>query len=233
MRTKNSIKIGTKAFFILLFISFLASCSSTETQQEQQEQSQTQEQQEQQEQQVQQVQQESQVQITEMKETVTGQTLRIIGDKVNVRIKPSIKGEILTQLRINEVFDIKGKTDNTTIIQTQTDYWYQIEKDGQKGWVFGALTTETLNEKENADDNNSILTIWGTKVNMRTKPSTKGEVIMQLNHGQVADVKKQTEDYETIGYDTDYWYQIEVNGKRGWIFGTFTSRQLVFEGCSG
>ena len=56
---------------------------------------------------------------------------------------------------------------------------------------------------------------------------------MQLNHGQVADVKKQTEDYETIGYDTDYWYQIEVNGKRGWIFGTFTSRQLVFEGCSG
>jgi SH3-like domain-containing protein len=160
-------------------------------------------------------------------------TLRLIGDKVNVRSKPSIKSDVVLQLKINEVLDIKGKTKETTTIQNQTDYWYQIEKNGKQGWVFGALTTETLNEKVDAEDGSSTIEILGDKVNVRSKPSTKGEVIMQLNYGQVATVKKQSSNYETIGYQTDYWYQIEINGKRGWVFGALTSLQLITEGCSG
>ena len=229
MKMKNVMKLSAKAFIILLFVSFLVSCDSAEAEKD------TQQEQEQEEQ----IQQSTEkvlafASVGEVKNAVAGETLRMIGDKVNMRSEPSLDGEILAQLRINEVFEIKGKTDATETIQTQTDYWYQIEKDGKDGWIFGALITETLNEKENADEAEAAtLEIWGDKVNIRSKPSLKGDVIMQLNNGEVVYVKKQTEEYETINYDTDCWYQIEVDGKRGWVFGTFTSRQLVYEGCSG
>jgi uncharacterized protein YgiM (DUF1202 family) len=169
----------------------------------------------------------------EEEEFIEEETLRMIGDKVNLRSEPSTKSEIIEQLRINETFDIKEKTAELETLQSQTDYWYKIEKNGNIGWVFGALTTKTLNEKENVEDEFSTLTIWGSKVNVRTKPSIKGDIIMQVNDGQIVDFKKQSEEYETIGYETDYWYHIEVEGKRGWVFGTFTSRRLVIEGCSG
>lgn len=221
-------KLMTYGFVLFLPVGFLISCNSAEAEND------TEQNQEEVEQQQEPMQAEAElVDILPVEQTVSGETLRMIGDKVNMRSEPTLKGEILVQLRINEVFDIKGKTSETSTIQKLTDYWYQIEKDGQKGWIFGALTTETLNEKEGTDREAETLEIWGNKVNIRTKPSLKGDVIMQLNEGQVAKIIKQTEAFETIGYDTDYWYQIEIDGKRGWVFGWFTSRQLVYEGCSG
>ncbi len=227
---KNLIKLTNYGLVFLVSIGFLISCDSAEAEND------TASQQEMEQAQMEQqapAQAEAAVDILPVEETVSGETLRMIGDKVNMRSEPTLKGEILEQLSINEVFEIKGKTSEISTIQKLTDYWYEIEKDGQKGWVFGALTTETLNEKENADKASEMLEIWGNKVNVRTKPSLKGDIVMQLNDGQVAKIIKQTEDFETIGYDTDFWYQIEINGKRGWVFGWFTSRQLVYEGCSG
>jgi SH3-like domain-containing protein len=226
---KNQIKLIVLSFITLLFVSVLPSCGS-ETSEDQTNQNQNQGQ----EQVLPEDLQENLQEIEEQEQSVfVGQTLRIIGNKVNVRSKPSIKSDIVTQLMINEVFDIKGKTDKTESIAEQTDYWYEIEKNGQKGWVFGALTTKTLNEKEHFDSENTKLEILGDKVNVRSEPSIKGKVITQLRLNQIVDVKKQSKNYETIGYETDYWYQIEVDGKRGWVFGSLTSRALITEGCSG
>ena len=217
---KNQIKFIILGFVILLFTSILVSCNDadadSETQQNQEEQTSYQKE-----------------NAEEEQNAFAGQNLRIIGNKVNVRSEPSIKADIVTQLMINEEFEIEGKTDDTETISEQTDYWYKIEKNGQKGWVFGALTSETLNEKTNFDSDDATLEILGDKVNVRSEPSIKGKVLFQLKMNEVVEVKKQSENYETVGEQTDYWYQIEKDGKRGWVFGSFTSRMLIYEGCSG
>jgi hypothetical protein len=57
-------------------------------------------------------------------------------------------------------------------------------------------------------------------INVRDRPSTKGAVVKVLEADEVMDVVARTAETETIGSDTDYWYQIS-SPARGWVFGAF------------
>jgi hypothetical protein len=57
-------------------------------------------------------------------------------------------------------------------------------------------------------------------INVRDKPSTKGAVVKVLEVDALMDVVSRTADTETIGSDTDYWYEIS-SPARGWVFGAF------------
>lgn len=91
--------------------------------------------------------QDSVQQTTENQEaTTTENTLVIQGDKVNLRSQPTIDGsEVVGQVNLGETFEIKSSSDDYETIGKQVDYWYEIEKDGQSAWVFGAFTSRDLN----------------------------------------------------------------------------------------
>ncbi len=71
------------------------------------------------------------------------------------------------------------------------------------------------------------LTIEGEKVNVRSKPSTSGKVVQQVNEGESYEKEGMSNFFETIGKQTDFWYQLDLgNGKNGWVFGAFTNLKL-------
>ena len=62
----------------------------------------------------------------------------IKGVRVNLRLKPGIKSEIIRQTRRNELAFYLEKTDNKYKVGGVEDYWYKIKTQGNKAcWVFG------------------------------------------------------------------------------------------------
>ena len=113
-----------KILFLLSLSIFIASCNDNKTETQQTEQ---------------------QVQI-EQPQQIISKSLRIIGDNVNVREQPSTSAKAVTKLQKDESFDILDRTEGYETIGTETDYWYRIEKNGKAVWVFGAFTSQNLND---------------------------------------------------------------------------------------
>jgi hypothetical protein len=118
------VKDFKRILFLISLPIFIASCNDSETETQQTEQ---------------------QVQI-EQQQQIIGRSLRIIGDNVNVRERPSTSAKAVTKLQKDESFDILDMTEGYETIGTETDYWYRIEKDGKAVWVFGAFTSQNLND---------------------------------------------------------------------------------------
>ncbi|MBN1838269.1 MAG: SH3 domain-containing protein [Spirochaetales bacterium] len=56
---------------------------------------------------------------------------------------------------------------------------------------------------------------------VRQEPLPKSEILAHLRRGTVMEVVSKTETRETIDDVTDYWYQVNYEGLRGWVFGSF------------
>jgi SH3-like domain-containing protein len=74
----------------------------------------------------------------------------------------------------------------------------------------------------------SVLTIrsnWGVVksnyLRMRTEPSKSAAVLDGLTKGTVVEVLSSTEKEETIENETSYWFRIDMEGLKGWIFGAY------------
>lgn len=61
---------------------------------------------------------------------VTSPLLRIRGE-------PSNKAAVIQYIRAGAVVEVIGKSDKEDQVEDQTDFWYRINYDGLKGWVFG------------------------------------------------------------------------------------------------
>ena len=61
---------------------------------------------------------------------VTSPLLRLREDSSN-------KAEILSWIRMKTVVEVIAKSDKEDTIEDQTAYWYRINYQGLKGWVFG------------------------------------------------------------------------------------------------
>jgi len=84
----------------------------------------------------------------------------------------------------------------------------------------GKQSNITINQKP------STLTIKGTKVNIRSFPSLRSNVLFQLNTGDVCYIAEKG-NLENINGATDYWFKVNFNGKIGWVFGTFSSLSTI------
>lgn len=70
------------------------------------------------------------------------------------------------------------------------------------------------------------LSVIDDGVNIRKEPSTDAQVEAQINSGKECTVHKKSDFFETVGTKTDFWYEVGVDGKRGWVFGAQTSLRL-------
>lgn len=72
--------------------------------------------------------------------------LYITADKLNVRSEPDTEADnVVFQVSQGDILTIRRRGDLATI-RGMEDYWYEIEKDGQVGYVFGYFTSKKLEE---------------------------------------------------------------------------------------
>jgi len=71
----------------------------------------------------------------------------------------------------------------------------------------------------------SIRTTWGVVVSnylrMRTNPSRDSGVLDGLTKATVVKVLSSTEKEEAIETETAYWYRVDLDGMKGWVFGAY------------
>lgn len=90
--------------------------------------------------------------------------------------------------------------------------------------IDGLLNEEQMVEELAADQ----LVIQGDNVNVRSEPKVGENKLFQLSDGKVCQILEVGE-YETIGTSSGYWYKVSADGKSGWVFGAFTSKNGVDE----
>ena len=56
---------------------------------------------------------------------------------------------------------------------------------------------------------------------LRDQPDQTGRILLSLTEGSRVEVLARTPDAMEIDGQTDYWYQVNHNGLRGWTFGAF------------
>ena len=57
---------------------------------------------------------------------------------LRVRSEPSSKSEVLSHIRTGVVVEVIGRSDSEDMVENDVGYWYRINYDGLKGWVFGS-----------------------------------------------------------------------------------------------
>lgn len=70
---------------------------------------------------------------------------------LRVRQEPLARAEILAHLRRGSVMEILSKTERRETIDGVADYWYQINYEGLRGWVFGSFV-QVMDSRTKADD---------------------------------------------------------------------------------
>jgi uncharacterized protein YgiM (DUF1202 family) len=61
----------------------------------------------------------------------------VVSPLLRVREQPDSRSTVLQHIRQGAVVEVIGKSDREDQIEGQQDYWYRINYDGLKGWVFG------------------------------------------------------------------------------------------------
>lgn len=90
----------------------------------------------------------------------------------------------------------------------------------KKQQVINDTNTVEYSDSVNISDTQT-LKIIGNQIWVREKPTT-GDVIMKLDDGTKCKVLEKGKK-QTIKGISDYWYKIEYQGKKGWVFGSQTS----------
>lgn len=66
---------------------------------------------------------------------------------------------------------------------------------------------------------------WGVVVTnylrLRKEPNKDSSVIRSIPKGQIAEIQSNTGKLETIEEETSYWYRVDFDGVKGWVFGAY------------
>jgi hypothetical protein len=65
----------------------------------------------------------------------------VVSPLLRVREQPDSRSTVLQHIRLGVVVEVIGKSDREDEIEGQRDFWYRINYDGLKGWVFGPYLT--------------------------------------------------------------------------------------------
>lgn len=114
----------------------------------------------------------------------------------NLRANPGTSYNILTTIP-------KGTTVNLT---NYSNGWYQVTYNGQKGWIW-ENTLSAIDGSQFVKVNNVY------QLNIRTSPSSAGQILGTLSDGQYAEKLDQTPDGS--------WYKISINGIVGWSYSNY------------
>ncbi len=69
---------------------------------------------------------------------------------LRVRADPSNQATVLSHIRLGAVMEVLTRADKEEIVENETAYWYRIDYQGLKGWVFGTYI-ELFDSRSKAD----------------------------------------------------------------------------------
>jgi hypothetical protein len=69
---------------------------------------------------------------------------------LRVREQPSGQATVLSHIRLGAVMEVLSRSDAEDTIEDEKAYWYRVDYDGLKGWVFGAYV-EVFDARAKAD----------------------------------------------------------------------------------
>jgi hypothetical protein len=75
---------------------------------------------------------------------------------LRVREQPSNQATVLSHIRMGAVMEVLTKSDKEDTVESETAYWFRIDYQGLKGWVFGSYI-EIFDARAKADTFSSTL----------------------------------------------------------------------------
>ena len=57
---------------------------------------------------------------------------------LRVRDQPSGQATVLAHVRMGAIVEVISKSDKEDTVESETSYWYRVNYEGLKGWVFGS-----------------------------------------------------------------------------------------------
>ena len=122
-----------------------------------------------------------------------------------------------------EIASSEGNQVNIHIYEDMGDHnatvdWYYVDRRTGKGTNFNEEPIDlTQSSRGSSSSGNVSVQINGTRVNMRSAPSTSANVVYQFPGYETVSVLGKT-DAEAGKYP---WYKVSYNGHTGWVYGQF------------
>lgn len=69
---------------------------------------------------------------------------------LRIRAEASNSSEVISYIRMGAVVEIIAKSDKEDEVEGETSFWYRVNYDGLKGWVFGT-NLEVFDSKSKAE----------------------------------------------------------------------------------
>jgi hypothetical protein len=57
---------------------------------------------------------------------------------LRIREEPSNKSAVLSHIRMGAVIEVIAKSDKEDTVENEVSYWFRVNYEGLKGWVFGS-----------------------------------------------------------------------------------------------
>ena len=130
-------------------------------------------------------------------------TLTVTGNGVNIRSGPGTSYESIGSVNKGDILFSKGKSDN----------WYMVEYGNTTGYIIEDYVTIERGGFYTAVDSGT-LSVNGADVNIRSGPGTEYQSIGSVSSGTTL----------TITGKSDNWYQVDYNGRKGYIIEDFVTR---------
>ena len=70
---------------------------------------------------------------------------------LRIRDQPSGQATVLAHIRMGAIVEVIGKSDKEDSVENEVAYWYRVNYDGLKGWVFGSYVS-IFDSRSQADE---------------------------------------------------------------------------------
>jgi len=154
----------------------------------------------------------------------------ITANQVNARTCGGLACNKAFQLNVGDKIKIIGKTNDYFVPGIGKKPWYEVEHNGQKGFVYSHFV-DCQNCDFQVGGNGNVVTkkkegvIIGDKVNVRACSDTNCDVVFQMNLGDKCTIENTIQSKSNASLYP--WYEIEHNGQKGFVYGQYFSEESV------
>ena len=149
--------------------------------------------------------------------SMSGKSVVITGETVNVRAKPNLNGSDLGVVKKGTTLTFKGKksTDSRGVA------WYKVSYNGKTGWVsskFSKVSGSSSSSSGGSSSSGSKVVTTG-KVTIRKSANKNSDAVGYMDSGKTAKyLGEKKKDSRGV-----VWYKISYNGTTGWVSSRYSN----------
>ena len=90
-------------------------------------------------------------------------------------------------------------------------------------FVIDLPPTQVLEQKT------SYAVITSSHLRLRTEPSVKSKAVTTLWQGYILEIISKSSKMDNVEGEDNYWYQVNYDGLKGWVFGSYIKLSPSYE----